>query len=98
PNGRFGGIWMSGGAPAVDSSGNMFLSVGNGTFAITPTDTCGQWQTDDGHFPPCNPAYGDSVLKLSTATTLSVSDFFTPFNQTDLERFDQDLASARVLL
>ncbi len=98
PNGRFGGIWMSGGAPAVDSSGNMFLSAGNGTFAITPTDTCGQWQTADGHFPPCNPAYGDSVLKLSTSTTLSVTDFFTPFNQSDLEAFDQDLGSGGVLL
>jgi len=74
------------------------LASGNGTFAITPTDTCGQWQTDDGHFPPCNPGYGDSVLKLSTTPTLSVSDFFTPFNQVDLERFDQDLGSGGVLL
>ena len=99
PNGRFGGIWMSGGAPAVDdSSGNMFFSTGNGTFAITPTDTCGQWQTADGHSPPCNPAYGDSVLKLSTATQLSVSGFFTAFNQVDLEASDQDLGSGGVLL
>jgi hypothetical protein len=98
PNGRFGGIWMSGGAPAVDSSGNMFLSTGNGTFAITSSDTCGMWQTADGHFPPCNPAYGDSVLKLSTAGPLTVSDFFTPFNQSDLESNDQDLGAGGVVL
>ena len=100
PNGRFGGIWMSGGAPAVDdSSGNMFFSTGNGTFAITSTDTCGQWQTADGHVPPCNPGYGDSVLKLSTASNnLIVSDFFTAFNQADLEASDQDLGSGGVLL
>jgi len=98
PNGRFGGIWMSGGAPAVDLNGNMFFSTGNGTFAITSTDTCGQWQTADGHFPPCNPGYGDSVLKLSTAPTLSVSDFFTAFNQADLEASDQDLGAGGVLL
>ena len=98
PNGRFGGIWMSGGAPAVDLSGNMFLSTGNGTFAINPTDTCGQWQNADGHFPPCNPGYGDSVLKLSTAPALSVSDFFTAFDQADLEASDQDLGSGGVLL
>ena len=98
PNGKNGGIWMSGGAPAVDDSGNMYLSVGNGTFALTPTDTCGEWQFVDGHSPPCNPGYGDSVLRLSTTGALSVADFFTPFNQAELERNDQDLGSAGVLL
>ncbi|HXN24632.1 MAG TPA: fibronectin type III domain-containing protein [Candidatus Dormibacteraeota bacterium] len=98
PNGRFGGIWMAGGAPAADSSGNLFFATGNGTFAITPTDTCGEWQDADGHAPPCNPAYGDSVLKLSTSGGLSVADFFTPFNQLVMERSDQDLGSAGVLL
>jgi len=32
PNGRQGGIWMSGGGPAIDSSGNLFLITGNGNF------------------------------------------------------------------
>ena len=98
PNGRFGGIWMSGGAPAVDANGNLYFSVGNGTFAINPGDSCGEWQDADGHIPPCNPAYGNSVLKLSTAGVLSVADFFTPFNQLELERSDQDVGSAGVLL
>ncbi len=96
PNGRWGGIWMSGGAPAVDADGNIYLATGNGTFAVNPTDPCGEWQDADGHSPPCNPAYGDSVLKLSPS--LSVADFFTPFNQRDLERFDQDLGSGGVLV
>jgi chitodextrinase len=32
PNGRQGGIWMAGGAPAVDASGNLFLITGNGSW------------------------------------------------------------------
>jgi hypothetical protein len=32
PGGGFGGIWMAGGAPAADSSNNLYVITGNGNF------------------------------------------------------------------
>ncbi|MGB7845950.1 MAG: hypothetical protein WBL63_10070 [Candidatus Acidiferrum sp.] len=72
-----GGIWMSGGAPAVDSSGNVFFITGNGTF--------------DANAGGSN--YGDSVVKLSTASGLSVADYFTPLDQATLDANDTDFGS-----
>jgi hypothetical protein len=72
-----GGIWMGGGAPAVDSTGNLFFITGNGTF--------------DANTGGSN--YGDSVVKLSTAGGLSVADYFTPLDQASLDANDTDFGS-----
>jgi hypothetical protein len=32
PTGSAGGIWMAGGAPTLDSSGNVYVLIGNGSF------------------------------------------------------------------
>ncbi len=66
PNTRYSGIWMSGGAPAVDSSGNLYLTTGNGNFDVTSTSAP-------------NNDYGDSFLQLDSA--LNVKQYFTPSNQ-----------------
>jgi hypothetical protein len=50
-----GGIWMSGGAPAADSSNNIYLMTGNGLF--------------DANTGGSN--YSDSYLKLSTSLAVS---------------------------
>ena len=83
PNGGLGGVWMSGGGPAADGSGNVYVSTGNGTFAVSGSGS---------------PAYGDSVLKLAPAPSLTVGDSFTPWNQSDLNVNDLDLGSGGVLV
>ena len=69
-----GGIWMAGGAPAADSSNNLFLITGNGTF--------------DGVTN-----FGDSLLKLNTSSGLSLSDWFTPSDQANLDANDLDFGA-----
>ncbi|HUD68541.1 MAG TPA: hypothetical protein VMQ17_28415 [Candidatus Sulfotelmatobacter sp.] len=72
-----GGVWMGGGAPAVDSSGNLFFITGNGTF--------------DANTGGSN--YGDSVVKLTTVGGLSPADYFTPLDQASLDANDTDFGS-----
>jgi hypothetical protein len=78
PNARDAGIWMSGAAPAADSNGNIYISTGNG-----PADA----MATTGH----NNDYGDSVLKLSGA--LTVSDWFLPSAYATLSSNDLDLGA-----
>jgi IPT/TIG domain len=92
PNGQAGGIWASGGAPAVDTDGNIYVTTGNGVFDANDTNT------------PDND-YGDSVLKLTpfTGTTLNgenlnLVDSFTPDDQSLLASNDIDLGSGNAVL
>src|SRR5215469_4578332 len=83
PIGGRGGIWQSGGGPAADANGNVFVMTGNGTF--------------DGPSPGGNNDFGDSFLKLAPRA-LTQSDFFTPFDQATLEATDADVGSGSPLL
>jgi outer membrane protein assembly factor BamB len=83
PDGAAGGIWQSGGGFAVDSDGDLYVAVGNGTFnAQQPT--------------PPNTDFGESLIKFGP--DLAVLDYFTPFNQADLSAHDEDLGSGAPLL
>ncbi len=79
PDGGGGGLWSSGGSPAIDdTTGDLYLLTG-----VDKLD----W-TDN----LLNSGYNDSFLRLS-AGDLSVLDFFTPDNYVDLGENDADLGS-----
>ncbi len=96
PNGVFipnvggadGGIWGGGGAPALDSSNNVFVATGNGVFDMGTGDSL---QND----------YGDSVLSLSaplSGTAMTVNGWFSPDDEYNLEKADADLGSGAPVL
>ncbi len=90
-NGANGGIWGGGGAPAIDSGGDIYVTTGNGVFDESP--------------PPPNYDYGDSILRLHSVSGstlngvhLSVAGYFTPDDQLHLARTDGDLGSGAAVL
>lgn len=92
PNAGLGGIWASGGAPAVDSMGDIYVTTGNGLFDANSMTA------------PFND-YGDSILRLHPFTgatlngmNLDLVGWFTPYNQATLDASDKDLGSAAALL
>jgi hypothetical protein len=90
PNVHSGGIWMSGGAPAADAAGNLYVITANGTFDATSATAP-------------NNDYGDSFLQLSASTTalqgssasgsLKVSHYFTPSDQNSDASNDLDFGA-----
>jgi len=86
PNGVQAAIWMSGGAPAIDSSGSLYFTTGNGSFNNTA-----------GLVPPTAPNnnFGESFLKVDPAT-LSVMDFYTPSRESTWSSEDEDISSSGV--
>jgi hypothetical protein len=82
PDWEAGAFWQGGAAPAADSSGNIYIVSANGTFDVNKGGR----------------DLGESVLKLSSGKTLSVRDYFTPYNASALTDKDLDLGSSGALL
>ncbi len=75
------GIWGSGGAPPVDSSGNIYALTGNAF-----SSTIGYNGTTN---------FSETLLKMSVSSTngaLGLLDWFTPYNWSDLDLQDEDLS------
>jgi outer membrane protein assembly factor BamB len=82
-------IWMSGGGPAADSGGNVYLLTANGAFETT---------LDANGFPN-HQDYGNSFLRLTlSGSTLAVSDYFTVTDTLAASSNDKDLGSGGILL
>ncbi len=82
-------IWMAGGGPAADSSGNVYLLTGNGVFE----------ETLDGNGFPNGHDYGNAFLKISTSgASLTVADYFALTNTAFESGSDLDLGSGAVML
>lgn len=82
-------IWMSGGGPAVDSSGNIHLLTANGAFEATM----------DANGFPNQQDFGNSFLKISNVGAgLKVLDYFTMSNEVAESSADQDLGSGGEML
>lgn len=90
-NGADGGIWGGGGAPAIDSVGNIYVTTGNGVFDEIP--------------PTPDNDYGDSILRLASfhgstpnGMNLAIAGWFTPYDQYTLAQNDTDLGSGTAIL
>jgi hypothetical protein len=83
PNRLGASIWMSGGAPAADADGNLYVISGNGAFDVT--NTSGP-----------NNDYGDCFLQLNS--TLQVSSWFAPSDEATDDAKDVDFGSGGAAL
>jgi hypothetical protein len=83
PNGEQGGIWQNGAGLSADTDGEIYFSTGNGTFDV---NTGGL-------------DYGESVIQMSqnaVSGTLSVDQYFTPYDQAKLNTYDWDVGTAGI--
>jgi hypothetical protein len=88
PNSGEAGIWMGGGAPAIDSNGHVYVTTGNGQF----DGASSSGPRDD---------YGDSFLQLTPGAGtngIGVSSFFTPSDQGSNYAGDVDTGSGGAAL
>jgi len=82
-------IWMSGGGPAADSAGNVYVLTANGRFDTT---------LNAGGFPSQGD-YGNSFVKISSSGgALGVADYFTMSGEVAESTNDGDLGSGGIML
>ena len=73
---------MGGAGLAAEHDGSIYCITGNGTF-------------DTGVNPK---SFGDSFLKLTQGASLTLTDYFTPYNQATMDAADEDLGSGGAMV
>jgi hypothetical protein len=87
PNGSDAAPWNAGAGPAVDSSGYVYMALGNGTFDTTLT----------AQGIPSTADYGNSMVKMQ-ASTLAPVDYWTMYNSDSESNGDVDLGSGGLMV
>ena len=92
PDGGGGGVWQSGCGPAIDESGNLFISTANGEFS----------GNKDGR------DWSQTFVKFVTSFGLSTAnpkpgpgqtfDYFSPFNERSLSDGDIDVGTGGMVV
>jgi hypothetical protein len=78
PDASDGGFWAGDTGPAADNAGNVYAATGNGRFDAARGGR----------------NYGDTILKMKlNGDGLQVRDYFTPYNEAELDADDNDLGS-----
>lgn len=89
PGGSAGGIWQAGQGLALSDRRDIFCITGNGTFDRDPLPP-------EAVGYPLGPQLSNCFLKFPV--NLDGADYFSPFNNRQLDRGDQDLGSAGPIL
>jgi hypothetical protein len=90
-NGQYGAgsVWMSGGGPAADPQGNIYVALANGAFETTLTA---------GGFPNQGD-YGNALVKMTPGSgSLAVTDYFNMSSTLSESDNDTDLGSGGVMV
>ena len=82
-----GGVWMSGGGLASDGQGSMFFATGNGFASQLSGNSV------PGRQPPSALEEAAVHMKINDDGSLTVVDFFMPWEKTQLDGADKDLGT-----
>ncbi|PVH86433.1 WSC-domain-containing protein [Cadophora sp. DSE1049] len=82
------GVWMSGGGLASDDAGSMFFATGNGYASQLSTIPV------NGRNPPTSLEEAAVHMTINADGSLTIVDFFMPWEKTQLDGADKDLGTS----